>query len=56
MTVHIKLYGSKGERFEDIKESLTRRLGYEPSNPEVIGILMATYSTDRERVPELLNY
>lgn len=40
MTVHIKLYGSKEERFEEIKEELTKELGYEPSNPEVVGILM----------------
>lgn len=43
MTSHIKLYGSKGERFETIKEGLTVRLGYEPSNPEVIGMLMANF-------------
>lgn len=41
MPVHIKLYGSKGERFEAIKRDLTGRLGYEPSNPEVVGFLMA---------------
>lgn len=41
MTSHIKLYGSKGDRFEKIKEQLTEQLGYEPSNPEVVGMLMA---------------
>lgn len=40
-TVHIKLYGWKGKRFEDIKADLTEHLGYEPSNPEVMEILMS---------------
>lgn len=43
MTVHIKLYGEKGERFEEIKASMTNEWGYEPTNPEVIGRLMASY-------------
>lgn len=43
MTAHIKLYGPKGERFEEIKSLLTREFGYEPSNPEVIGFLMSVY-------------
>lgn len=41
MTVHIKLYGSKADRFTKIKTELSDQLGYEPSNPEVVGILMA---------------
>lgn len=44
MTAHIKLYGGKGERFEEIKRFMTQEMGYEPSNPEVIGILMAEFS------------
>jgi len=44
MTLHIKLYGTKGNRFEEIKRSLTDELGYEPTNPEVIGFLMARYA------------
>lgn len=43
MTVHIKLYGDKGKRFEEIKTSMKNEWGYEPTNPEVIGHLMATY-------------
>lgn len=46
MTVHIKLYGTKGDRFEEIKQELSQQLGYEPSNPEVIGILMARIDTN----------
>lgn len=41
MPAHIKLYGSKADRFEAIKQDLTESLGYEPSNPEVVGILMS---------------
>lgn len=46
MTVHLKLYASKGERFEEIKAGLEEEFGYEPSNPEVVGVLMANYSSD----------
>lgn len=46
MTSHIKLYGSKGDRFEQLKDELTTTLGYEPSNPEVVGILMAAYNPE----------
>lgn len=46
MTVHIKLYGEKGDRFIEIKEELTKELGYEPSNPEALGILMAQCDTE----------
>lgn len=44
MTSHIKLYGSKGARFEQLKAEFGQQLGYEPSNPEVVGLLMAHYS------------
>lgn len=46
MTSHIKLYGSKSDRFEEIKHRMEERLGYEPSNPEVVGLMMATYEAD----------
>lgn len=46
MTVHIKLYGSKADRFENIKTELSQQLGYEPSNPEVVGIMMAGIDDD----------
>ncbi|AGB36136.1 hypothetical protein [Natronococcus occultus] len=46
MTSHIKLYGSKSDRFEEIKHRMEERLGYEPSNPEVVGLMMATYEDD----------
>jgi hypothetical protein len=46
MPTHIKLYGSKSERFEEIKEGLRDELGYEPTNPEVTGIIMARYAAE----------
>lgn len=48
MTTNIKLYGSKSARFEEIKEDITERLGYEPSNAEVMGLLMANYPEEGE--------
>ena len=46
MTVHIKLYGGKADRFQEVKTSLTEEFGYKPSNPEVIGMLLAQYPAD----------
>lgn len=46
MPTHIKLYGGKQERFEEIKQELRNELGYEPTNPEVIGIVMARYMVE----------
>ncbi|MHC3438692.1 hypothetical protein ACYJ1Y_11485 [Natrialbaceae archaeon A-gly3] len=46
MPSHIKLYGEKSDQFEQLKADLTEQLGYEPSNPEVIGLLMASSDLD----------
>ena len=46
MTTHIKLHGSKAQRFEAIKLELAERMGYELSNPEVLGLLMAGLDSD----------
>lgn len=46
MTSHIKLYGGKGERFQEIKSELEEKLGYEPTNPEVVGFLMGEFSME----------
>lgn len=51
MVSHIKLYGGKADRFEEIKGQLEDELGYEPSNPEVVGVLMSLYDSDRRRSP-----
>lgn len=52
MASHIKLHGGKAERFEEIKTQLQERLGYEPTNPEVIGVLMSMYGGDDRQPPE----
>ncbi len=46
MTSHIKLYGSKGDRFEQLKQDIAGTLGYEPTNPEIVGLLMASYNPE----------
>ncbi|WP_162832293.1 hypothetical protein [Natronolimnohabitans innermongolicus] len=46
MTTHIKLHGSKAQRFEAIKLELSERMGYELSNPEALGLLMAGFEPD----------
>lgn len=56
MPTHIKLYGSKSDRFEAIKRDLTESLGYEPSNPEAVGILMSQFGSDVDgAAPEILS-
>lgn len=56
MPSHIKLYGSKADRFEAIKGDLTESLGYEPSNPEVVGILMSQFGSGADgAAPEVLS-
>lgn len=55
MTSHIKLYGSKSDRFEKIKEKMADQLGYEPSNPEVVGLVMAAYETDENETLQIDN-
>lgn len=41
MTTHIKLHGTKADRFEEVKRELSERMGYELSNSETLGLLMA---------------
>lgn len=42
----IKLHGGRGDRFAEIREELEERLGYEPSNTEVVGRLMEEWPPD----------
>lgn len=53
MITHIKLYGGKGDRFEAIKTELEKRLGYEPTNPEVVGFLMSQFKTGEGKLNPL---
>lgn len=55
MTSHIKLHGGKGERFETIKDQLIDELGYEPTNTEVVGFLMANYPAQASMIPKAKN-
>jgi len=48
LTAHIKLHGGKADRFTTIKQELADELGYEPSNPEVVGYLMAFYHSGND--------
>lgn len=41
MTTYIKLHGTKADRFEVVKRELSDQMGYELTNPEVLGLLMA---------------
>lgn len=55
MTSHIKLYGSKSSRFEELKGTIEAQLGYEPSNPEVVGLIMAAYETEENNALQVNN-
>lgn len=55
MPTHIKLYSEKRDRFEEIKRDLTEELGYEPTNPEVIGFIMARYGEQADRREDSLD-
>jgi hypothetical protein len=46
----LTLYGGKARRFREIRDELREQLGYEPSKPEVIGLLMAGYD-DIDDIP-----
>lgn len=52
METNIKLYGTKSERFLEIKREVAEALGYEPSNSEVVGLLMAGYDPNESPVPQ----
>jgi len=39
--VQVTLTGGKAERFRRLRDGLEEQLGYRPSRPEVVGLLMA---------------
>jgi len=39
----IKLHSDRAERFREVREDLTEKLGYCPSKAEAIGLIMACY-------------
>lgn len=40
--VQVTLTGDKADRFRELRDDLEDRLGYRPSRPEVVGLLMAS--------------
>lgn len=46
MVERIKLHGERAERFRELKERIAGELGYEPSNAEAAGIIMAEFPDD----------
>lgn len=54
MTVHISLRGPKAERFEDVKDAMVEELGYEPSNPELVGMLMGNFDARKRESGQTL--
>lgn len=48
--ISITLTGRRGQQFDHLKGAVTRNLGYEPTNPEMLGILMATVGEERDEV------
>jgi len=47
----ITLYGERAERFRDLREELTDYLGYEPTKPEAIGLIMTGWTDERDAQP-----
>jgi hypothetical protein len=43
MVERIKLHSGREQRFQEIKENLEERLGYEPSNPRVVDELLEAW-------------
>lgn len=40
---HLKLYGGQARRFRKLRDELEEELGYEPTNPRVLGHLLEHY-------------
>jgi len=41
--IDITLRSEKAERWQEVIQSLEEQLGYQPTRPEALGILMAEY-------------
>lgn len=50
--INITLTGGRGQQFQHIKRALAETLGYEPNNPEVLGLLMSRGDDDDEPLSE----
>lgn len=47
MAERIKLHGERAARFRKLKQSLTKELGYEPSNAETLGLIMSEFPDEQ---------
>jgi len=45
----ITAYGGKAERFREVKEFLTEQRGWEPTNSEVLGVLLSEFDETEHR-------
>lgn len=52
MVERIKLHGERADRFSELKSRLEEHLGYEPSNAEAVGLIMAEFPDDEYRLVE----
>lgn len=43
MVERIKLHGERADRFDELKRRLEEHLGYQPSNAEALGLIMAEF-------------
>lgn len=42
--IHVKLSGGRADAFKEVRSELGEWLGYEPSNAEVVGLLIGHYN------------
>ena len=47
-----KLHGERAARFQRLRQMLAKDLGYEPSNAEAMGLIMAEFPDGRYPPPE----
>jgi hypothetical protein len=47
--IDITLRSGKAERWQEVVDALEERLGYRPSRPEALGILMGEFEENRYR-------
>lgn len=48
----VTLYGDRADQFREIRGDLEDRLGHEPTNAQVIGLLMSAWSPEAALSPD----
>jgi hypothetical protein len=51
MAEHIKLHGGRAERFRKLKQQIEEDIGYEPTNAEAVGHIMAEWPDEDYPLP-----